>query len=158
MNIFTDGEFAVSADDADALLRMVEEAHRPFVARPYPGDIAQEWARRWRQAQPRLSAEASVPARYATNAQLAVQALSVAYTGRGKQLPAPARREFAFEQAVAALVARWPGIALDQPERAWNARPEIAELHRLRAALHQQRELPASQSLHSGGLLSQAWG
>ena len=36
-NIFMEGEWAVSADDAEWLLRMVEEAHQPFVARPYPG-------------------------------------------------------------------------------------------------------------------------
>jgi hypothetical protein len=33
-NIFMEGEWAVSADDAEWLLRMVEEAHQPFVAGP----------------------------------------------------------------------------------------------------------------------------
>ena len=51
------------------------------------------------------------------------------------------------EIAVDALLQRWPGIALDAPERAWNRQPHIAELHRLRSELQQHRDLHTSDSL-----------
>ena len=160
MNIFIEGiggTFAVGPDDADMLLRMVEEAHRPFVTRPYPGDIATEWRRRWQRSQHKGSAERTVPLRYSPNAGEATAALREAYSGTGKRISVEPAKEFPMEDAVAAIVKRWPGIELDQPERAWNSRKEIAELQRMRMVVQQQREMPASQSQHSGGLITQAW-
>ena len=160
MNIFSegiDGEFAVSADDGDMLLRMVEEAHRPFIQRPFVGDIAQDWQRRWQAAQPRPPAESRVAAQHAPTLEVAVQMLRGAYSGTGKLIDGPPRKPFPIERAVAAILMRWPGIAMDRPERDWNSRPEIAELHRMRSELQQRRELPASASLHSGGNLGATW-
>ena len=88
-NIFMEGEWAVSADDAEWLLRMVEEAHQPFVARPYPGDIATEWGRRCARAQAKPSADMAVAARWSSGPDNGVAALRTAYSGTGRRIETP---------------------------------------------------------------------
>ena len=159
MNIFSEGingEFAVGPDDADMLLRMVEEAHQPFGQRPYVGDIANEWRRRWSKSKPKPQEESMVAARYSANAVAAAQALKEAYSGTGKRLEAESTT-FPLDVAIIAISARWPGIDIGRPEADWNKRPEIAELRQMRMALVSQRDLPASDSLKSGGHLATSW-
>ena len=44
----------VLPDDADHLLYLIEQAHRPYSEHPISvGDIAAEWLTRWRRAQPK---------------------------------------------------------------------------------------------------------
>lgn len=160
MNIFLEGiegQFAVSADDADMLIRMVEEAHRPFIVRPYVGDIASEWRRRWQQGQPGPQRESVVAARYSMNVEAATQALRETYSGTGKRIEAPGGQEFPLEAAIRAILLRWPGIELGRPENDWNSRKEIAELRMMRTSLQSLREMPESESLRSGGRLATTW-
>ena len=98
----------IPPDDADHLLYMVEQAHRPFADRPISiGDVADQWIRRWQRSQPRTK----TPVAHSLNPP--VLALREMY--RPRQEGPPEVPSFTFEQAVAALQTRWPGILMGIP-------------------------------------------
>ena len=127
----------VDPDDADHLLYMIEQAHQPFRAPPVTvGDVAEEWVKRWRRAQPKpqrdVGSELNI---YANPSYRALQ------NRQGVHSPAPGRdagaAKFSFEEAVKVIETRWPGIKIGEPQRAWSRMPVIAELNRLRLAVRQ---------------------
>jgi len=116
----------IPPDDADHLLYMVEQAHRPFTERPLSiGDIADQWIRRYQRSQPK--SKFSV----ANSLNPRIAALQAAYAPRQESQPDPST--FTFEQACSAIQSRWPGLQMGEPERAWAQQPVIRELHQLRS-------------------------
>ncbi len=127
---FTD----VAASDADHLLWLVGEAHKPFPSHPITvGDIANEWAQRWKRAHP----QSARPVAESLNSRML--ALQETYR-RPNSTPEVSGPTFGFDAACDALVARWPGIQMGEPERAWSRLPVILEINRLRSEVQAQDE------------------
>ena len=132
---FTD----VAPDDADHLLFMIREAHKPFSARPiHIGDIANEWEKRRKGAHPKS------PPPVGQLLKPNIVGLKEAY-GPPERTSEAQDRAFDFELACAVLGARWPGIVMGVPERTWEQQPVILELNRLRSEVQGQ-----DQSKYSG--------